>query len=106
MVNGWSFSASSLMAAFAQQYGEKVVVIGDESGGGSRSNNGLQIPGYTLPGSKIRVKIPSHNLDYLLGPDEGRGVIPDIPVQYTIKEILEVRDLYWEAVRQQIAHPQ
>jgi Peptidase family S41 len=102
LVNGWSFSASTLMAAYAQHYGEKVVVIGDETGGGGRSNNGLVIPSYTLPGSKIKFNIPSHNLDYLIGPDQGRGVIPDIPVNYTIQEVLQQRDLYWEAVMQQV----
>jgi hypothetical protein len=101
LTNGFSFSASSLMAAYIQAKSD-ATIIGQETGGGARSNNGMQIPRFILPGSGIKLNIPQMNLDYRLGKDEGRGVIPDIMTKYSIQDILEQRDLEWEAVWKQI----
>jgi C-terminal processing protease CtpA/Prc len=100
LTNGWSFSASSLMATYVQTKCHRATVVGEETGGGARSNNGMQIPKFVLPASHIRLRIPQYNLDYRLGPDEGRGVLPDVPVHYGPAEVLAGRDLAWEAALQ------
>jgi Peptidase family S41 len=97
LINGFSFSASSLMAAYANER-SSAIMIGQETGGGARSNNGMQIPLFKLPGSGIRLRIPQMNLDYRLGKDYGRGVWPDIATYPTIETVRAGRDLEWEAV--------
>jgi C-terminal processing protease CtpA/Prc len=101
LTNGWSFSASSVTATYLQAYSD-AVLIGQETGGGARSNNGMVIPAFILPGSDIRLKIPQYNLDYQLGPDLGRGVMPDVPIRYTVDDVLARRDLEWLEVLRQI----
>ncbi len=96
--NGWSFSASSLFAAYAQAKGG-AKIIGQESGGGGRTNNGMQIPKLKLPVTKLKVAIPQYHLNYRLGPDLGRGVMPDYPVRYTLADALARRDLEWAEVK-------
>ncbi len=97
ITNGWSFSASSLMATYLKEQ-SSAIIVGTETGGGARTNNGLIIPQFVLPGSRIRIKVPQYNLDYHLGPDQGQGVTPHIPTNYTVQDILDKRDLEWEAV--------
>lgn len=96
LTNGWSFSASSLMSAYVQAKCHRATVIGEETGGGARSNNGMQIPRFVLPASHLRLRIPQYNLDYRLGPDQGKGVVPDVPVRYTPADVLADRDLEME----------
>lgn len=101
LTNGLSFSASSQTATYIKELSD-AIIIGDETGGGAAANNGMQIPLFKLPESGLRVRVPQFHLDYRLGPDYGRGVMPDIPTHYTIEDILGNRDLEWEAVYRQI----
>jgi hypothetical protein len=101
LVNGMSFSASSQTATFIKE-NSNAVIIGQETGGGARAINGMQIPVFRLPESKLLIHIPQMHLDYRMGKDEGRGVLPHIETRYTIENTLENRDLEWEAVRQWI----
>lgn len=98
--NGWSFSASSLFSAYAQAKSPRVQVIGQESGGGARTNNGLQIPAFRLRHLDLKVHIPQANMQYNLGPDKGHGVMPDYPTHYTIENVLKGQDLEWLQVWQ------
>jgi Peptidase family S41 len=102
--NGWSFSASSLFAALSEAKSKKVTIVGDESGGGSRTNNGMQIPKFLLRECNMTVHIPQINLQYNIGQDEGKGVMPDHLVRYTINDVLAGRDLEWEKVLALLKH--
>lgn len=105
LTNGLSFSASSQTATYIKAL-SSAVIIGNETGGGAAANNGMQIPIFKLPESGLRIRVPQFHLDYQLGPDAGRGVMPDIPTHYTIEDVLENRDLEWEAVFRYIGqHP-
>lgn len=105
LTNGLSFSASSQTATYIKELSD-AIIIGDETGGGAAANNGMQIPLFKLPESGLRVRVPQFHLDYRLGPDQGRGVMPDIPTPYTIEDVLKNRDLEWEAVYKFIGqHP-
>lgn len=101
LTNGLSFSASSQTSAYLNAL-SNAIFIGEETGGGAWANNGMQIPIYKLKGSGIKLRVPQMHLDYQLGPDKGRGIEPDIRVQYHIDEVLSGRDLEWEAVMEQV----
>lgn len=101
LTNGLSFSASSQTSAYLNAF-SNAIFIGEETGGGAWANNGMQIPVYKLKGSGIKLMVPQMHLDYQLGPDKGRGIEPDIRVQYHIEEVLSGRDLEWEAVMEQV----
>lgn len=101
LTNGLSFSASSQTSAYLNAL-SNAIFIGEETGGGAWANNGMQIPIYRLKGSGIKLRVPQMHLDYQLGPDKGRGIEPDIKVQYHIEEVLSGRDLEWEAVMEQV----
>ena len=101
LTNGLSFSASSQTSAYLNAL-SNAIFIGEETGGGAWANNGMQIPIYKLKGSGIKLRIPQMHLDYQLGKDIGRGIEPDIRVQYHIDDVLSGRDLEWEAVMEHI----
>lgn len=93
LINGSSFSASSILAARLK--GEKrATVVGEETGG---TNDG------TVAGRYSTVKLPHSGLYLPIGlmliqpaitfSEEGRGVIPDIPVTLTLQEILSKKDI-------------
>jgi hypothetical protein len=106
LTNGLSFSASSQTATYIRAV-SNAVIIGDETGGGAFANNGMQIPLFKLPASGLRIRVPQYHLDYRLGHDTGRGVMPDVHIQYQIDDILRGRDLEWEATLQWITqHPE
>ena len=102
LTNGMSFSASSQTATYLKAT-SNAILVGEETGGGAYANNGMQIPVYRLPGSGYRLHVPQVHLDYRLGTDNGRGVIPAIPTHWTATEISQGRDMDWEAVRAWIA---
>ena len=101
LTNGLSFSASSQTATYINAF-SNAIIIGSETGGGAFANNGMQIPLFKLPESGLRIRVPQYHLDYRLGDDNGRGVMPDVLVKYQIEDILKGRDLEWEAVLDQI----
>jgi hypothetical protein len=98
LVNGWSFSASSLMATYIKENCERATIIGTETGGGAYANNGMQIPIFRLPESRFKLRVPMYHLNFQLGPNGGHGVMPDIVTRYTIDDVIHKRDLDWEAV--------
>ena len=105
LTNGLSFSASSQTATYLKAV-SNTISIGEETGGGAFANNGMQIPAFKLPASGLRIRVPQYHLDYRLGTDNGHGVMPDIPVQYQIEDVLNDRDLEWEAALRWIKeHP-
>lgn len=97
LINGMSFSASSQTATFLKE-NSNAIIIGEETGGGSRAINGMQIPVLRLPESRLLIHIPQVHLKYQLGKDEGKGVMPDIPINYTLDDVLAHKKLEWEAV--------
>lgn len=101
LMNGWSASASSVMSAYMKELGG-AICIGQETGGGAWSLNGMQIPTFRLPEGKLALVVPQSHLDFRLGPDNGRGVMPQHPIYYTIEDILEARDLEMEKVMELI----
>jgi Peptidase family S41 len=80
LINGSTFSASTLFAA-AVKGQPGVTLVGEEAGGGWHGNTGVMIPDITLPNTKMRVRLPLVRIvQYRHVPRNGLGVMPDVYV--------------------------
>ena len=75
------------------------VVIGQETGG--RESFTSDPVFIELPNTHLRAKVPVALLT-LPGNNPERGVLPDIPVEYSVEDYRQGRDKDLEAVRQYI----
>lgn len=104
LVNGGSFSMSSICASYLK-YKRKAIVIGEETGGNKTGINAMNSGKLVLPHSKVNVTIPLYHVYYnpkLL--NDGKGVEPDHKIHYEINDVLNKRDLEMEKVRSLIAN--
>lgn len=101
LINGGSFSVTSEFAAVAKA-SRRVQLIGQETGGAYAGNNSGTFTFVTLPNSHFTVAIPmlGYYMDVPQIQPPDRGVLPDINVEITIKEILENRDVILEKALQ------
>lgn len=103
LVNGLTFSASTLFAN-AVEGQDNVLIVGEETGGGWYGNSGILIPTITLPNTKLRVRLPFFRLvQYRHINKKGTGVIPDIYISPDWRDILKGTDTKLEAVKKMIA---
>jgi hypothetical protein len=102
LINGGSFSASCLVAAYLK-YNNRATFIGEETSGALEGCNAGITPYYKLPNTKIRVRMPAFRIMHDVCPQvTGRGIIPDYPTEYTIGDILQKKDLELEKVKELI----
>jgi len=93
LINGGSFSASSLVAAYLK-YKNRAVFIGEETGGTLEGCNAGVTPYYILPNTKIKVRVPAFRIVHDVSSTiTGHGIIPDYKIEYGIKDIFAKRDL-------------
>lgn len=93
LINGGSFSASCLVAAYLKTT-KRAVFIGEETGGALEGCNAGITPYYKLPNTKIRVRVPAFRIVHDVCPAiTGHGVLPDYKIEYGLKDILFKRDL-------------
>lgn len=93
LTDGFSFSTCADVAAVLH-YNKWATFIGEETGGGYNGNTSGSTTTINLPNSQIQVRVPmwmytTANIGHKF---QGRGVMPDIPVQYTIDDIIQDRD--------------
>ncbi len=90
LMNGGSFSATSILIATLQRE-HRVVLIGEETGG-----NQYEISGdaklFILPSTHIHCMISTKNYRILPGINEGQGVLPDYCVKPTINDLNSGKD--------------
>ncbi len=99
LTNGGSFSAAAIFPSIIQHYNSEAVTIGRETGGGQYGCNAFISPYVTLPNTRAKVRIPMFKIVlHLPGHDKGRGVMPDIPVEYTFQDVVKMKDLDIEKV--------
>jgi hypothetical protein len=105
LINGGSFSASCLVAAYLK--GEKrAVFIGEETGGAQEGCNAGITPFYKLPNTRVRVRVPAFRIVHDVLPElTGRGVIPDHEIAYSLKDIFYKRDLELNKVKALLGMP-
>lgn len=94
LTNGGSFSAAAIFPSMIQQYNQRAVVIGRETGGGRHGCNAFISPYLTLPHTLTKVRIPVFKLVlHIPGADIGHGVQPNYPVEYRFEDVQKGRDL-------------
>jgi C-terminal processing protease CtpA/Prc len=93
LINGVSFSTTSEFLSHAHSR-KRATFIGEESGGGYYGNTSG--PGYrlTLPNTKLQAYVPLMTYYMAVRKDQppDHGVLPDVPVSYTIEELIEGKD--------------
>lgn len=92
LINGHSFSATSLLSANLQSV-NRGVFIGEETGGGYNKCTAGNIPYIILPESGLKLRLPLKVIPIvnqrLL---EGRGVFPNYEVAESLNELIENKD--------------
>jgi C-terminal processing protease CtpA/Prc len=100
LVNGLSFSATTLVSANLQSV-NRGIFVGVETGGGYNKCTGGTILKMDLPNTQLRLNLPlkvcqitnSHTL-------QGRGVFPKYPVVETIQDVLTKKDMVMEKAKE------
>lgn len=92
LINGYSFSASSLLAA--NLYGiKRGIFIGEETGGGYNKCTAGIIPLVTLPETRVKLRLPLIKIAPAKTRDlEGWGVLPDYHVMPELNDLLNKKD--------------
>ena len=102
MVNGLTFSAAALLTANLQAT-NRGIIIGEETGGGRNGCIGGVYHEAFLPNSGLLFRF---GLDQFKIPNQvkqqGRGVMPDVPISYTIDDYLANNDLETEWIKNDI----
>jgi hypothetical protein len=98
LTDGRNYSASTSFTSLASQL-DNVFVVGEETGGEYRSYVSGAMFGLVLPNSKVGIKIATWKsiLDIEEKPsNRGRGVIPDYPVPFSLRDFINGTDVVKE----------
>lgn len=99
LLNGGSFSATSILLANLQSFRKNIVLIGEESGGGRNGCTGGVFNSFLLPNSKLVLTFGSVPIKVPIQSSvKGRGVFPDIQIKYSITDVISKRDLELEYI--------
>ncbi|HVF81923.1 MAG TPA: S41 family peptidase [Flavisolibacter sp.] len=101
LTGGNTFSAASLFTKSLKGQ-DNVIVVGEETGGGSYGNSAWLIPDVTLPNTGVRFRLPLFRLVIDKEEDKGHGVLPEIPALPTVEAIRRNKDYKMEKVRELI----
>jgi hypothetical protein len=102
LINGGSFSATTLVAA--NLLGMKnITFVGQETGGGRNGWTAGYFEQQVLPESKLTLRFGIIPFEFTQpGETKGRGVMPDVAIEYTMDDYLGKKDLELEWVLQDI----
>ncbi|MBB4129913.1 hypothetical protein GGR62_000657 [Xanthomonas campestris] len=91
---------SSATFAFAEQLQRNglATLVGQPTGGNLRGINGSAFFFLHLPNSRIEVDLPLVG-QFATSAQPDRGVLPDVPVQITVQDLQDGRDVEMETVR-------
>lgn len=93
LINGGTFSASCIVAAYLKE-SKRAILVGTETGGTNEGCNAGIMPNYVLPNTKLKVRIPAFRIIHDINPIlTGRGVLPHHEIIYDFEDILKRRDL-------------
>lgn len=103
LINGLSFSATSLLAANLQSV-NRGYFIGEETGGGYNQCSGGTIPYIVLPNTGLKLRLPLVAVKIVKTRAlVGRGVFPDLEIKQTIDDVLKGNDVVMEKAKNKIA---
>jgi C-terminal processing protease CtpA/Prc len=101
VIGGNTFSAATLFTkALVDQ--PNVIVVGEETGGGAYGNTAWLIPDVTLPNTKVRFRLPLFRLVIDKNAQKGRGVMPEVEADPSVKAIRRNEDYKMEKVLEMI----
>jgi hypothetical protein len=99
LIGGNTFSAATLFTkALIDQ--PKVIVVGEETGGGAYGNTAWLIPEATLPNTKVRFRLPLFRLVIDKNAQKGRGVVPEVEAGPSVDAIRKNKDYKMDKVLQ------
>ena len=99
LINGGTFSASCIVAAYLKN-NKNATLIGRETGGTNEGCNAGITPYYTLPNTKLKVRIPAFRIIHDIDPAlTGHGILPNHEIKYSFEDILKRRDLEMKFVK-------
>jgi C-terminal processing protease CtpA/Prc len=89
LANGGSFSTTCEFLSHVRDLG-RATFVGEETGGAYVGNTSGGAANLVLPHSGLRVHIPILRYDLAVKPAQpfGRGIMPDVPVTYSIAELI------------------
>ncbi len=100
LINGYSFSATSLLSANLQSV-KRGTFIGEETGGGYNQCSAGRIPYLNLPNTGLKLRLPIKVIDIVDKRElYGRGVFPDVVVEENFEDVLKKRDVVMEKAKQ------
>jgi C-terminal processing protease CtpA/Prc len=103
MMNGLTFSAAALLAANLQ-IANRGVFVGEETGGGRNGCMGGVYHEGPLPNTSLLFNFGLDNFKTITQvKQKGRGVMPDVPITYTIDDYLANKDLETEWIKNDIS---
>jgi hypothetical protein len=101
IIGGNTFSAATLFTkALVDQ--SNVIVVGEETGGGAYGNTAWLIPDVTLPNTKVRFRLPLFRLVIDKNAQKGRGVMPEVEADPSVKAIRRNEDYKMDKVLEMI----
>ena len=101
LIGGNTFSAATLFTkALVDQ--PKVIVVGEETGGGAYGNTAWLIPDVTLPNTKVRFRLPLFRLVIDKNAQKGRGVMPEVEAGPSVNAIRKNEDYKMNKVLEMI----
>jgi hypothetical protein len=102
LIGGNSFSATTLFTnSIIDQ--NNVIVVGEETGGGSYGNTAWLIPDVKLPETKLQFRLPLFRLVMDKSkPKTGHGIIPEVEVKPTVEAIRRNADYKLDRVMELI----
>jgi len=101
LIGGNTFSAATLFTKSLIDQ-PKVVVVGEETGGGAYGNTAWLIPEVTLPDTKVRFRLPLFRLVIDKNAQKGRGVLPEVEAGPSVEAIRRNEDYKMEKVLRMI----
>ncbi|MFL5739848.1 MAG: S41 family peptidase [Flavisolibacter sp.] len=97
LTGGNTFSAAALVAQALRDQ-KDVVVVGEETGGGSYGNTAWLIPDVILPNTHVRFRLPLFRLVIDRNKPRGRGIMPEVQVGPTLDGIKRNADVKMETI--------
>ncbi len=98
LTNGGTFSMGSYVSTLLSHHTD-AILLGEETGGGEAGSNAILSYNLTLPATSVRLVIPRYTLNHdVMVSREGRGVIPDIKIEYSLAEKMSGIDKEMERV--------
>lgn len=93
LMNGASFSTTCEFLSHLRD-AHRATFVGEESGGAYVGNTSGRVLRVTLPHTHVQVGVPILRYDLAVAPVKpfGRGILPDVPVEPTIADLVAGRD--------------